>query len=99
MAAGTPLEAMTMTMATADDDRAAQELSSRFGIEPQAVDLPDALGETLGVGVVLGQEVDIVVQGVKGGRGQNAGLPHAAAQHFAVAEGLADQIGRAGQGG
>ena len=42
---------------------------------------------SLGVAMVVGQALDVVVQGVQGGRGKDAGLAHAAAEQLADAAG------------
>ena len=48
--------------------------------------------------MVLGQAVDVMLQGVEGTGGKDAGLAHPAAQQFAVPAALVDQLPRAGQG-
>ena len=68
-------------------------------IELQAGRCADRFGEDAGVGVVFGQAVDVVLERVERAGGDDAGLPHAAAERFAMAAGLADQIGRAAEGG
>ncbi|MNP82220.1 hypothetical protein D3C76_1807910 [compost metagenome] len=47
--------------------------------------------------MVIGQTLDIVIQGIQTRRGQKPGLTHAAPDHFAQTPGLADQLGRAAQ--
>ena len=44
-------------------------------------------GEELRLGVVLGQPLDVMLQGVQGAGRDDAGLPHAAAEHFAMTAG------------
>ena len=48
-----------------------------------AGDLGQALGQAARVGVVLGQAVDVVVERVDAGGGDDAGLAHRAAEHAA----------------
>ena len=53
-----------------------------------------AFGEKLRVGVILGQTLDVVIQRIQPRRRQQSGLTHAAADHFAQAPSLADQLDR-----
>ena len=48
-----------------------------------------ASAKRLGVGVVFGQALDVMLQGVERRGGDDAGLPHAAAEQFAMPPGLA----------
>ena len=59
--------------------------------------LADGLGQARGVGVVFGQPIDVVLQRVQGCGGQDAGLPHAAAEQLAVPPGLLHQVLGPGQ--
>ena len=56
-----------------------------------------AVGQPPGVGVVVGQALDVVLQGVEGRGREDAGLPHAAAEELAVPHAPRDQVARAGQ--
>ena len=69
------------------------------GEEPDIFDVFNALGQAACVGVVLGEAFDVMFEGVEGGRGQDAGLPHSAAQDLAVPQGLGDQVFWPAQGG
>ena len=53
------------------------------------------LGEQPGVRVVVGQPVDVVVEGVQPGGGQDADLPHPAAHPLAAYPRLGDGVGGA----
>src|SRR5215207_8229153 len=55
------------------------------GVDADAGDLGQAMGQQLGVGVVLGQAVDVVAQGVDAGGGDDAGLTHGPAELVFVA--------------
>ena len=70
-------------------------VSTVSGIEFQAGGCADGVGEDAGVGVVFGQAVDVVLERVERAGGDDAGLAPAAAECFAMAAGLANQIGRA----
>ncbi len=61
-------------------------------IEPQLVDLADALGQPPGVGMVVGQPVDVIVQGKKSTGGNHARLPHPSAEHLAMPDPLGNQL-------
>ena len=56
------------------------------------LDPPDGRGQTLGVGVVLGQTLDVMLQGIEGRGGEDARLTHAAAEHLAMPPGLGDHF-------
>ena len=64
-----------------------------------ARDLPQAAGQRLGVGVVLGQAIDVVVERVEAGGGADAGLAHRAAEALLPAPGVADELRAAAQHG
>src|SRR5690606_31914296 len=49
----------------------------------------------LGVGVILGEPFDVVIEGIARGRGEQTSLPPAAAESFAEATGLLDVVARA----
>lgn len=68
-------------------------------VEFQPWRLADGVGEQFGVGVIFGEAVDVVVQRVEGGGGEDAGLAPAAAEGFAESAGESDLIARADQGG
>ena len=51
----------------------------------------------LGVGVIFGQAVDVVLERVERAGGDDAGLPHAAAERFAMPARACDQLRRAAQ--
>jgi hypothetical protein len=51
-----------------------------------------------GVGVIVRQPVDVVVERVNAGGGANAGLPHRAAKPLLPAPDLVDETARAGDG-
>ncbi len=55
------------------------------------------LEQGAGVRVVLGQPLDVVVERVQAGGGEDAGLAHRAAPHLLVAPGAADQLLRPGE--
>ena len=62
------------------------------------VDPADSGGQSPGVGMIVGQPIDVVIQGVERGGGQHADLPHSPAQNLAMAERLGNQIAWTGQG-
>ena len=64
-----------------------------------AVDLRQPRGQRAGVGVVLGQPLDVVVERVQRARGHDPRLAQRAAEHLLVAPRLVDQLRRAGQAG
>ena len=64
------------------------------GVDRGRVDAA-GLGKQLRVGVVLGQPLDVVVEGVQPGGGQDADLPHAAAHPLAAHPRLVDRVPRA----
>ena len=64
------------------------------GVDGRRVDAA-GLGQQPGVGVVVGEPVDVVVEGVEPGRGQDPGLPHAAAHPLAPDARLGDRVGGA----
>ena len=47
------------------------------------------------VDVVVGEAIDVVLEGVQPRRGDHTRLPHRAAPHLLVAPGLGDQLPRA----
>ena len=53
--------------------------------------------KSAGVGMVVGQAVDVMLQRVKRRGGDDAGLAHAAAEHFAMPPGLLASVARPGQ--
>ena len=55
------------------------------------------VGQHLSLLVVFGQPVDVMLQRVERAGGDDAGLAHAAAEGFAVATGIANQIRRAAE--
>jgi len=55
--------------------------------------LAQAFGQIVRVGMVIRQTLDVVIQRVQPRRREQTGLTHAAADHFAQATGLADQLG------
>ena len=61
------------------------------------VDGADAVGQTLGAGVIVGQSVDVMLQGEKRARGDNARLTHPPAEHLAMPDRLIDQLAGPGQ--
>ena len=69
-----------------------------FGSSRRPLMRASARGQLPGVGVVLGQPGDVMLQGVQRGGGQHPRLPHAAAQHLAVPHRLGNQRPRPGQG-
>ena len=62
------------------------------GLDGDARDLGHAPRQGGGVGVVLGQAVDVVLQGVDTGGGVHAALAHRAAEPLLPAPGLADEL-------
>src|SRR5262249_55670488 len=67
-------------------------------VERQARRVGYCLGENLGVLVIVGQALDVVVERVGTNRGDDAGLPHAAAEELACPASLRDDGFRPGQG-
>ena len=65
-------------------------------IDPDAGQLCDGLGQMAGVFVIFGQALDVVVDGVEGRGGENAGLSHPAAEHLAETMRAFDKGGAAG---
>jgi methyl-accepting chemotaxis protein len=61
-----------------------------------AVDLRQAAGQRPGIGVIVGEAVDVVVERVDAGRRANAGLPHRTAQSLLPAPDSVDELARAG---
>ena len=59
---------------------------------------PHRGGEHLGVGVIVRQAFDVMIERVEGAGRQDAGLPHAAAELLADAASLRDEIARADEG-
>ena len=55
------------------------------------------VGQRARVLVVLGEPLDVVVERVQAGRGDDPGLPQRAADHLLEAPGLVDQLLRAGR--
>ena len=64
----------------------------RRRVELDARQLRQPVGEPRGVGVVLGQPLDVVVERVQAARRDDARLAHRAADHLLVAPGLVDQL-------
>ena len=56
----------------------------------EARNRPDGVGEDAGIGVIFGEAVDVVIQGVERAGGDDAGLAHAAAEEFASRLALLD---------
>ncbi len=56
-----------------------------------------ALGEPARAGVVVGQPLDVVVEGVHAGGGDDPGLAHGAAEQVLLAPRALDRLGRAGE--
>lgn len=69
------------------------------GIEFEPGDVGEALGETLGVGVIVGEPFAVVIEGVEGGGGEDAALAHRATEHFAEASDAGDGPSIARNGG
>ena len=67
------------------------------GIELDAGQRGEALGQPPGARVVVGQALDVVVERVEAGGGDDARLAHGAAQHLLPAPRLLDEGRRAGQ--
>ena len=74
-------------------------VSTASGIELQAGRCADRVGDDAGVGMVFGQAADVVLECVERAGREDAGLAPAAAECFAMAAGLADQIGGAAECG
>ena len=70
---------------------------NRRRIEVQTVDPGQPLGQGLSVGVILGQAVDMMLQGVNAGRRDDPGLAHGAAELMFEAPSLVDEIAVARQ--
>ncbi len=77
---------MTMLVSTVD------------GVDLDAVDLGQALGEELGVGVVVGEPLDVVLEAVAGAGGDESRLAHRAAEHLLVAPGFRRSARRSPRG-
>ena len=52
-------------------------------VDLEAADAGEPGGEALGVGMILGEPLDVVLEGVEPGRGDDARLPHRTAQDLA----------------
>ena len=61
-------------------------------IELDAGDLGKPLGQMAGVGVVLGQALDVVIERVQAGGGDDPGLAHGAADLLLDPPGLVDEV-------
>ena len=61
-----------------------------------AVDLRQPARQRAGIGVIVGEAVDVMVERVDAGRGADAGLPHRAAEALLPAPDLVDEVARAG---
>ena len=68
-------------------------------VDLDAGELGEAFGEELGVGVVLGEALDVVLEAEAGAGGDDARLAHRAAEHLLVAAGFGDQVGGACEAG
>lgn len=64
----------------------------RGGVDLYAWDGGESGGELFGVEVILGEPVVVVFEGVEGGGGEDAGLAHCAAEHFAESAGPVDEV-------
>src|SRR3954471_14842287 len=64
-------------------------------VELESVRLANFIGEDAGVGVVLGEAADVVLQRVKRAGGEDARLTHSAAERFTDAASFSDEIGGA----
>jgi hypothetical protein len=86
-------------MAPMSTPRAARRAESldRGRIQRQPGQPGDGLGEDLGVGVVLGQALDVVVECIEACGGDDTGLAHGAAQALFPDPGLLDQHCGAGE--
>ena len=62
----------------------------RIEVELQPGNARHPLGETAGVAVVVGEAVDVVIEGVDPGRGEDAGLAHRSAETLLPAPDLAE---------
>ena len=69
------------------------------GIDGDAGEGGEAEGEGAGIGVIVGESCAVMFEGVECGGGEDAGLAHAAAEHFAEAAGALDDVARAAEGG
>ena len=63
-----------------------------IGVNGEAVDVGQPLGQAAGILMVFGQPVHHAVQGHQPGGGQDTGLAHAATHHLAPSMGLFDEI-------
>src|SRR5690606_28722478 len=61
----------------------------------QRIRLADGVGKDLSVGMIVGEPVDVMVEGVARRRGEQTSLPPAAAECFAQTTGLLDVVARA----
>ena len=68
-------------------------------IEGQGWQRADRIGEAAGVGVILGEARDMVIERVETGGGKDAGLPHGAAEALLPLPRGLDEGGRAGEDG
>ena len=66
-------------------------------IEIDAGEASEAIGDERGVGVIVGETLDVVVECVQRGGGEEADLAHRAAEHASRPHGTADDVARAGQ--
>jgi len=66
-------------------------------VQPQARQAPDALSESAGAAVVIGQAGDHGLERHEPGRGQHTHLTHAATEHLAHAPGLFHERARAAE--
>ena len=70
---------------------------TRLPRDRDAGDLGEAVGQEAGVGVVVREAVDVVVEGVEAGGGDDAGLAHGAAELMLHTPGLGDEVAGSGQ--
>jgi hypothetical protein len=70
-----------------------------FGIESQAGGRANGFRNDSGVGMVVGEALDVVVEREECAGGDDAGLAPSSAERFAMAAGLADEIGRTAKRG
>ena len=65
----------------------------RIEVHGESFQRVDALGQGARPCVILGQPLDVVLQGVQPGRGQDTGLAHAATEQFPPAVRPLDEVG------
>lgn len=69
----------------------------RGDVDGDALDFGQALRQRLGLGVVVGEAIDVVLQGIDAGRRDDAGLAHSAAEQVLETPGLGNELLVAGQ--